>query len=239
MCKTVRNSTELQYIIELGAQRLMPTHPRPSAVSVAECLRILRGKAKAWGSFKLNVTEEHRVPLSFNPKSIMITHQQLGLSTTYWPGYVVSKVIDLRTCTPEANIPPCIWDRDYASPLPGTSVCSRYIDETQDLMITVDLLSDDAHTSDFVYEINFRTISTDGEHPLAHTSRLELICRVPYKEHRQHKVIITVLGDRIAFYSEIKTEDGVDYPYWSLHVWNWHEGGQSEVGVSFNLPLKV
>src|SRR6266481_1556307 len=101
MYETVKNSTELQYIIELGAQRLMPIHPRPPIVSTAECLRILRDKANAWSSFELSVTKRFRVPLSFYPRSIMIAHQQLGFSAKFWPGDAVSKMVDLRICEPE------------------------------------------------------------------------------------------------------------------------------------------
>jgi len=66
---------------------------------------------------------------------------------------------------------------------------------------------------------------------LAHASRLELICRVPCDDDWQaHKIVLTVLGDRLAFYSEVELDglDEVGYPYWSLHVWNWREGGQSD-----------
>ncbi|KAG1736361.1 hypothetical protein EDB19DRAFT_1043446 [Suillus lakei] len=44
MYDTVKTSTELQYIIELGAQRLIEVHPRAPTISLAECLHILRNK---------------------------------------------------------------------------------------------------------------------------------------------------------------------------------------------------
>ncbi|OAX40600.1 hypothetical protein K503DRAFT_597169 [Rhizopogon vinicolor AM-OR11-026] len=233
MYKTVKNSTELQYIIELGAHRLIPIHPRPPNVSIAECLRILRGKANAWSSFELGVTKGLRIPLSFNPGSIVITHQQLAIFATYYYGYVESKVIDLRTCMPEtASISPCIRDGNYANPTLRGSVCSSsYIDETQDLMITVNLPRDNP-----TYQINFRAISTHKEHPMAHESRLELVCRVPYNDYSEglpeDKAVFTGVGDRLAFYTEAKLGLEAIYGnsilYWSLHVWNWHEGGQPD-----------
>jgi hypothetical protein len=244
MYKAVRNSTELQYLIELGAQRLMLVHPRPPTVSMAECLRILRDKANAWSSFELNVTKRLRVPWFFDPKSIIITHQQLSLSTSDQRGDVMSKVIDLRFCTPEtANVPPCIWNKDNVNPVPGTRFYSSFLDETQDLVIAVYYRLDvDPYTSDsIIYQINFRTISTDEEHPLAHGSCVKLTCRVPPDEGQQfHNIAVTVLGDRLAFYSGITiflAGDDEFYPYWSLHVCNWCEGGQSDVGVSFDLLI--
>jgi hypothetical protein len=55
-----------------------------------------------------------------------------------------------------------------------------------------------------------------------------------------HNTTVTVLGDHLAFYSSVEflEDDDLIYPYWSLHVWNWCEGGQSNVGVSFHLLLK-
>jgi hypothetical protein len=241
---TVKDSTDLQYIIELGAQRLMPIHPRPPTVSTAGCLRMLRGKANAWNSFDSNVTKELRIPLSYSPIEFFkftITHQQLSLSARLRHPHFIIQIIDLRTCIPEmVNVPSCIRGSIYTN-LGRAYVYSRYIDATQDFMITIDLLGDNSHTSDFMYGINFCTISTNKAHPLAHESRLKLICRVPCDEEWQsYKTILTVFGDRLAFYSEVKIHDsGSDYPYWSLHVWNWREGSQSDVCVLSNLPLKV
>lgn len=164
MYKTVKYSTELQYFIELGAQRLIPVHPRPPTVSTAECLRILRKKANGWASsFKLSMTRKlYDIPCKTTISSI-ITHQQLGLSFT-GKFQVESKIIDLRTCTAEtASTPPCKWNNDTLNTVPGTSVRSRHMDETQDLMITVNILNDNLHTSNFIYRLNFRTISTDKE----------------------------------------------------------------------------
>jgi hypothetical protein len=239
MYATVENSTELQYIVELGAQRLMPIHPRPPTVSTGECLRILRGKANAWNSFDSSVTKDLRVALSYDPTKafkFMITHQQLSLSAGFWHPRFITHIIDLGTCIPGiANVPSCVRGSDYAN-LGDAYVYSRYIDATQDLMITVNFLGNNPHTSDFMgrlYGINFCTLSTNKAHPFAHESRLELVCRVSCDEEWQsHKIELTVLGDRLAFYSEVKLDDSVsevDYPYWSLHVWNWREGGQSDV----------
>ncbi|OJA19271.1 hypothetical protein AZE42_04497 [Rhizopogon vesiculosus] len=114
MYSTVKNSAQLQYTIELGAQGLTPVHPRSLTVSPAECLRTLRDKASAWSSFDLSVLKRLCITPSFHFKSI--THQRLTLSTlpprAVRRGFM-SKVIDLGTCTPEmALAPPCIWTED-------------------------------------------------------------------------------------------------------------------------------
>ncbi|OJA18339.1 hypothetical protein AZE42_06206 [Rhizopogon vesiculosus] len=233
MYKTIKDSTELQYLIELGAQGLMPIHPGPPTVSIAECLRILRDKANAWTSFDLSVTKRLRVPWFFNPKFITITHQRLTLSPWYDRGdvHIMPKVIDIMTCTPEtARFPPCRWNEDNANPSPGAYSCNRYLDETQELVITVYMLSADTSTSDSIYQIHFRTISMDIEHHLANTSCLELTWWVPSNGERQsQKTEVTVLGDRVALYIEVLVEDIDELnSYWSLHVWGWRGGGQSD-----------
>ncbi|OAX30584.1 hypothetical protein K503DRAFT_807040 [Rhizopogon vinicolor AM-OR11-026] len=244
MYKTVKNSTELQYLIELDAQRLMPVHPRPSTVSITECLRILRDKANSWSSFDLSVTKRLRVPWFFNPKFITINHQKLTLSPLYDRGGVhfMSKVIDIKTCTPEtARLPPCKWE-NHANLSPRGYFCDRYLDETQDLAITVYLLSIDPFPYGSFYQIHFRTISTDKEHPLVHTSRLQLTSRVPFSEDRRFQnTEVIVFGDRIALYNEVEVfiEDTDElYSYWSLHVWSWCDGVQFDVSVSFCLSPK-
>ena len=239
MYKTIKNSTELQYLIELGAQRLIPVHPRSPTLSMAECLHILRDKAIAWSSFKLKVTKRlHRVPF-FKPGIPSIIHQQLAFSSLRWPSELDSKVIDLRTCTPEtASAPPRTWGRDIENAAP---VCFRLVDEAQDLMVTVSILSGNPRTSNLMYRIDLRTIYTDMEHPLAQGSCL-VDGRVPREDVRQVKLAaVTVLGDRLAFYGSVHppADGGTANHRWSLHVWNWHEGGDElSVGVSFCLPFR-
>lgn len=237
MYQTVQDSTDLQYIIELGAQRLVPVHPRPPNVSAAECLRILRDKANMWNSFKLNGTSSLRVTLQWSPYK-SICHQQLSVSSSLMHGGAISKAIDLRTCTPEAaSLPPRIWSQD--DPNSATGTIARYIDEKQDLMVTVNSLPNNSHIFDIVYQINFRTISTDEEHPLAHGSCLVKSKAPRDEDMRSHRATVTIFGDRLCFHgmgrmanTGIQLVNEEIHPYWSLRVWNWHQGDQSDVGAS-------
>jgi hypothetical protein len=224
MYQTVKNSIELQYIIELGAQRLIPAHPRSPNVSVTECLRILRDKANMWNSFKLNTTKSLRVSPCFFYKSIC--HQQLSLANSYRDGGIASKAIDLRTCTPETmSLPPRIWNQDDANLVPGTSV---------DVLSTIP-----PHTSDFMYEISFRMISTGGEHPSAYRSRLFEGEVARDGDVQLHSTMVTILGDRLALYVrvDILPENEEIHPCWMLHVWDWYKGDQPDVCVSFCLSF--
>ncbi|KAG2148775.1 hypothetical protein DEU56DRAFT_80124 [Suillus clintonianus] len=229
---TVKNSVELQYTIELGMQRLIPVHPGPPAGSV-EFLRTLRDKASSWRSFELNAIQ--RLHYAFTTRRHhhahlygifkAITHQQLSIvALTTWHGDVISKVIDLNTCTPETmKAPPCVWKADGLYQNTGTFSC---MDETQDLMVTGEILRD----SDFKYQIRLRAISTGKGHPLAHECRIvtgrAMIDVIGSAEFKSKCGKADVLGDRIALHDTVNVEG--DQRYRTLCVWNWHHGGPAD-----------
>ncbi|KAG1841913.1 hypothetical protein DFJ58DRAFT_856105 [Suillus subalutaceus] len=220
---TVKNSVDLQYAIELGAQGLVQVHP--ATVSTGECLRILREKANAWSSFKLEVTKS--LHFDWLPNSLSITHRQLGLAAH--SAEVKCDLIDTTACTSKtANDPPCTWRKD--DPAPGVSPRNHYVDETHDLWVSVDSLETRPRRNSR-FQINFRQLSTGKEHLLASGSQLVTVTRAPSKRLSSRvrvyrRAFIDVLGDRLALYGEAVVKDG--YGYWSLHVWNWHESVQAD-----------
>ncbi|KAG2124222.1 hypothetical protein DEU56DRAFT_597566 [Suillus clintonianus] len=234
---TVQNSVDLQYTIELGVQGLIPVHPRPPTVSVAECLRILRCNARAWDSFELNTTQ--RLYVAFhaarrNKFWVSITHQQLSVSMFIPHAYVFSKDIDLRMHMGEtAAALPCPWIMEGPKPLYDVFCC---LDETQDLIVSANVVPH-IYTPRIKYRIHLRTLSTGDGHPLARGSRLEagratydIIGNVRnggwYVGWPSTRGAAAVIGDRIAFYCSI-TIKVENQKYWSLYVWNWHQGGSA------------
>jgi hypothetical protein len=167
-----------------------------------------------------------------------ITHQQLSLSTDFnytADGSVMSKIIDLKTCTPEiANAPPFTLSEDILNPVPNTHLYTEYVDQTQDLIITVNVLS---HSYGLKHQINFRTISTGKEHPLAHGSCI-VTCAYPDTATADctgtKSARVSVLGDRLAFYGVATIGDA---QHWSLQVWNWHQESRADVRVLFCLSF--
>ncbi|KAG0696613.1 hypothetical protein DFH29DRAFT_193333 [Suillus ampliporus] len=242
---TVKNSLDLQYAIELGTQGLVQVHPRPPTVSITECMHILREHANAWSSFKLNVTK--RLHFREISSSWSITHQHLGLSwyianrfgTAAWPlgNTALSKVVDIKTCTPQmANGPFCTWTKD--NPVPGIEpVETCYVDETHDLLVTVDAWKVRLGRKSkcrVKYRVNFRTLSTGKEHPLAHGSQEVVMTGTSDRRFSStnvyHRMLVIILGDRIALYSgvvlDLSRPSGDDL--YLLHVWNWHEGCEAD-----------
>ena len=227
MYKTVKNSVELQYAIEVGAQRLMEIHPRPPSVSIAECLHTLKDKANAWCSSELRVTKT--LHSTFLSDFSSITHQQLTLShlSEHWNSHVV----DLKTYMSALR---CSWSED------SPNTVFRCIDEMRDFMVMVDIPANYSQIhgfQKFQYGINLHKASTGEKHPLAHGPCL-ITGRSFCAEALYFKSVVTAfLGDRLAFYGLVADKRG--YSYWSLHVWNWHQGGPANVGVSFCLLFKV
>ncbi|KAG0693283.1 hypothetical protein DFH29DRAFT_406880 [Suillus ampliporus] len=86
----------------------------------------------------------------------------------------------------------------------------------------------DVDTDGFKYKILFRTMSTEEEHPLAPGSRV-VAGRSVCSEIRQFNLVVSILGDRIAVY--VAALDEKWDPYWSLHAWSWHQGGQADQDI--------
>ncbi|KAG1749033.1 uncharacterized protein EDB91DRAFT_1334439 [Suillus paluster] len=215
MYDTVKSSVELQYIIELGSQKLIQVHPRPPTVSTAECLHIIRDKANAWNSFELDATKAKalRFPGVFNSSSII--HQQLGLSNSSIDENAAYHAIDFKSYATRASRR---WRHDHHPVIRTT----RFMDDAQDLIITARFpTAIDSHE----FKVLFHTISTGEEHPLAHESRV-VAGKLACDEEGDLNVSVSVLGDRIALCVAEKDENGDSY--WSLHVWNWHQGGQAD-----------
>ncbi|KAG2142969.1 hypothetical protein DEU56DRAFT_900305 [Suillus clintonianus] len=209
---TVKSSAELQYTIELGAQRLIEVHPRSPTVSSAECLRILRNKANTWNSFQL---DDATAPCDTTLLDfVSISHKQILFSTRSARVDALSHAVNIKTITTTSG-------HLVMNQAPHTF---RYIDELQDLEITIKLpVNVDSHT--FKCQILSRMISTGEEHPLAHGSHI-VTSRAAFRESQTVKISVSVLGDRLAVYFFGRDENG-DL-YWSLHVLSWYQCNQAD-----------
>ncbi|KAG0699773.1 hypothetical protein DFH29DRAFT_935361, partial [Suillus ampliporus] len=200
MYNTVKNSTELQYVIELRAPKLIPVHPRLPSISTTEYLRILRDKANTWTFFELNAIFLSHWWHIETFKSL--TNQRLS-SSTWVAGLDVIQIIDLKTCTPEiASAPPSILPSPHPV-LSALSNCTRYIDRMQDLMIVI---LDLRHLLGYgvVHEIRFHKISTGEEHPLARRSSIMIGAgRVTYDEDFQFYVTEDALYEEDRYLHDI------------------------------------
>ncbi|KAG2040858.1 hypothetical protein BDR03DRAFT_68403 [Suillus americanus] len=209
---TVKCSVELQYIIELGAQRLIEVHPRSPTSSLSEYLCILRKKANAWNTFKPIATHALRGMTLFNLNSIV--HGNIISCTPSVHMDPVSNTVDIKTKST------CIVEV-LMNPSPALYTY-RYMDELQDIEIII-TLPIDVDSDGFKYQISFRTISTGEEHPLSHGSRI-VSGRAACSNAQDIKIAVAVLDDRLAVYIAGLDEN----PCWSLHVLSWQRPSQAD-----------
>lgn len=222
---TVKCSVELQYIIELGAQRLIEVHPRSPTTSLADCLSILRKKANAWNNFKPIATDAFRVKTLFDLNSVV--HRNIISCTPSVHVDAASNTVDIKTnstCTAKVVMNP--------NPVPHTY---RYMDESQDIEVII-TFPIDVDSDGFKYRVSFRSISTGEEHPLSHGSRV-VGGRAACSEVQFIKIAVAVFDDRLAVY--IAGLDEIRGPCWSLHFLSWQRPSQADVGVFFCLSLSV
>ncbi|KAG2141010.1 hypothetical protein DEU56DRAFT_911504 [Suillus clintonianus] len=205
MYNTVNCSAELQYIIELGSQGLIEVHPRPSTVSFPECLRIIRNKANAWNTFRLNASDSSRFTTLY--KSNSIVHGNILSFNPSITFDAAGDAVDFKTYT---TCSAQYWMGDDRFPL-----TYRYMDQLQDLEVIIRLLID-ADTDSLRFRISFCTISTGEEHPLSHGSRV--VNGRAADDCWAINVSVAVLDNRIAVYVSRSNNKHV---YWSLHVLNW------------------
>ncbi|KAG2139861.1 uncharacterized protein EDB93DRAFT_1106056 [Suillus bovinus] len=211
---TVKCSVELQYTIELGAQRLVEVHPRSPTASLAEYLRILRKKANAWNDFKPIATDAFRVKTLFGLNSVV--HRNVISCTPSVHVDAASNTVDIKTnstCSVKLAMNP--------NPVPNTY---RYLDESQDVEVIV-TFPIDVDSDGFKYRISFRSISTGEEHPLSHGSRV-VSGRAACCEAQFIKIAVAVFDDRLAVY--IAGLDENRDPCWSLHVLSWKQPSQAD-----------
>ncbi|KAG1895795.1 uncharacterized protein F5891DRAFT_1056972 [Suillus fuscotomentosus] len=211
---TVKGSVELQYIIELGAQRLIEVHPRSPTTSLADCLSILRKKANAWNNFKPIATDAFRVKTLFDLNSVV--HRNIISCTPSVHVDAASNTVDIKTnstCTAKVVMNP--------NPVPHTY---RYMDESQDIEVII-TFPIDVDSNGFKYRVSFRSISTGEEHPLSHGSRV-VGGRAACSEAQFIKIAVAVFDDRLAVY--IAGLDEMRGPCWSLHVLSWQRPSQAD-----------
>ncbi|KAG1737975.1 hypothetical protein EDB19DRAFT_2039741 [Suillus lakei] len=210
MYNTVKCSVELQYIIELGAHRLIEVHPRAPTVSISDCLDILRDKANAWNTFKPNASKSSRFPTFFDCNSIIHRNIVLRTSTTHVD--TASNAADIKTYTTGGA------HLQINRPNPALHTF-RYMDEPHDLEIVI-TLPIDADTLAFKCQIDFRAISTGERHPLSHGSRI-VSSRAAFSETQEINIAVSVLEDRLAVY--LSGPDENRNPCWSLHILSWQQ----------------
>jgi hypothetical protein len=209
------SSSELQYIVELSGQRLLPVPNTDNHTPISERLQLLRDKAHAW--FKFN-------PHSFETVSIPNNNRL----------YYAEKIVTREHF--------CLWDPDVAAIIPIlpkspqqtverwhklNSVISVahsdlekldvFMDLAQNLIVVAYLVQGTPH-------IDLRALD-GGAHPQAAGSRLLLSELLRYKANdMDESANLKGLGRHIALRRIVPHLD-----QWHLQIWDWRRSTTSNV----------
>ncbi|KAG1802731.1 uncharacterized protein HD556DRAFT_1437795 [Suillus plorans] len=170
LCQTYLSSSELQYIVELSGQQLLPVDlPLDSHTpTISEYLQLLRDKAHAW--FKLNTQPVEHVDVS-NKYIMKLTFMSNGhfclmddptlQHHDYLRGPTISKIFPILQ-EPSQRVFDCVWHSDTLSSVPNAQLNDILMDLTQNLLAAAYHILDgpDVH-------IDILPLDGGGAHPQA------------------------------------------------------------------------
>ncbi|KAG2123594.1 hypothetical protein DEU56DRAFT_917392 [Suillus clintonianus] len=236
ICKALRqtyvSSSELQYIVELGGQHLLPGPNTDNHTPVSQRLRLLRNKAHAW--FKADVDSFEPFPIPFkHTTSIFIANGHV---------YLWDKDDDTARIIPLLPKPPQQAFQRYWSPgtlcsVPHSTNIDVFMDPAQNLIAVVYIVD---HKTTF---IDLKALSVDGVHPRAAGQTMFLSGLPGHDDSEIHtkNVELKGLGKHIALQRWLSVEQGTSSDdMWQLQIWDWQHSTTSnsvlsaEYGTTFD-----
>ncbi|KAG2127983.1 hypothetical protein DEU56DRAFT_524701 [Suillus clintonianus] len=218
ICKALRqtyvSSSELQYIVELGGQHLLPVPNTDNHTPISQRLRLLRNKAHAW--FKADVD-------SFEPFPIPYKLYTTGMIIASGHVYFWDKDDDTARIIPLLPKPPQQTFQRYWSPgtlcsVPHSTNIAVFMDPAQNLIAVAYIVD---HKTTF---IDLKALSVDGVHPRAagQTMFLSGLPGHDDSEIRTKTVELKGLGRHIALERCLSVEQGTSSnDMWQLQIWDW------------------
>ena len=231
-------SSELQYTVELGGQRLLPV-PNMNVdthTTIATRLQLLRDKAYAW----LNLDNR-----SF--KTISVPRQAQMARKIVTDGYIClwessreegDNEPDTLRVFPVLHEPSKrTIERDWSPrrfpSVPNTHITSIFMDPVQNLIAIAYSIRDDTPQSDdesfYNFYIDLGTLHGDGVHPEAAGPMLFPTSKMPHDNGG-----VKGLGRHIALWRCPRVTGEIDNTYkgiWSLQIWDWQNSTTSNVSA--------
>ncbi|KAG1781107.1 hypothetical protein EV702DRAFT_1193299 [Suillus placidus] len=225
VCKAIRqmymSSCELQYIVELSGQRLIPVPNTDNVnIPVSKRLQLLRDKAYAW--FKVDAHSFETVSL---PKN-MHSDEKRG------HGHNRSNFTKALTKKVKRD-----WSPGTLSSVPDSDNLDVFMDPAQNLIATAYTVTDDTlQSNNETLYIDLRVLDSDSVHPHAAGRTLFLSILPASKE----KFLVTESAKLKGFGRHIALQCSFVYPFeelWQLHILDWQHSTTSNSvlsGMSFS-----
>jgi hypothetical protein len=222
------SSSELQYIIELSGQRLLPVPDVAGYTSISKRLQLLRDKAHAW--FKLNFHSFGTVSL---PRDLSYTRTFItGGHICLWEfNQGLDAIIPIL---PKPSRPQIKrnWSRGTLCSVSHSKILDVFMDPAQNLLAVVYTVPGGPLQSHKTVHIDLRALNDDSVHPQA-AGRTLVLSGLPkfsmdYAKLKGFGRYIALLrrqhGTPIS--SFISSES-----MWQLQIWDWKNSTASNVSL--------
>ncbi|KAG2138343.1 hypothetical protein DEU56DRAFT_945374 [Suillus clintonianus] len=239
VCKALRqtymSSSELQYIIELSGQRLLPVSSTDNHTPASNRLQTLRDRAHAWFKFDMHSFESIDLPEKLYAKKRAVTDGHLYLWDEGGDLAMITPILPkLSQRSIERN-----WSPGTLCSVPHSVTLDVLMDPAQNLIAIVYSVtdSDDPLQSDETVYIDIRALDNDSSHPQA--AGREILSSKPagYADNRietmeaklkgcgRHialqRMLVVVVDDR-----------ETDLYVWHLQIWDWQNSTTSSSDIS-------
>ncbi|KAG2337716.1 hypothetical protein BDR05DRAFT_761583 [Suillus weaverae] len=232
--QTYLSSSELQYIVELGGQQLLPVNLRNDHTPIPERLRLLRDKAHAWFKFDTRPVQTIVIPKIFYTQKTFISNGHLCLCNAEGlSGFAKIFPIVLE---PSQQAIDREWSSESLSSLPDRQNIDVLMDPEQNLIAAAyDIIGGSG-----VY-IDLLALDGDGVHPQA-AGTLIMSSGLPGRQNTDFEDIdsdfeteknwtLENLGRHVALWHHELPEstDDSDTLLWWLQIWDWRYSTMSNV----------
>ncbi|KAG1775234.1 hypothetical protein EV702DRAFT_1269576 [Suillus placidus] len=245
VCKALRqiyvSSSGLQYIIELGGQRLLPVPNTDNHTPTSICLQTLRDRAHAWFKFDLHSFKTIALPEILYANKKFVTNGHLCL----W-----DKDRDQASIIPILPKPSQRTIKRHWSPgtlclVPHSTTLDVLMDPVQNLIAIVYSVADeyDHLESEKMVSIDLRALDGDSIHPKAAGRTLIVSGPAPCDNVNRIKTTFAKLkgcGRHIALQRTLELDGrNRNYPrpaQWQLQIWDWQNSLVSNSVLSDTIP---
>ncbi|KAG1748900.1 uncharacterized protein EDB91DRAFT_1344627 [Suillus paluster] len=245
--KTYTSSSELQYIVELSGQQLLPVPDSDARTPISKRLKLLRDKTHAWFKFDIHSFETIPVPeeqLS-NHKIVTDGHLHSWARTRGGDGHSLATIFPILPKPSQQTIERN-WSIGALCPLPHAVSLDVFMDPAQNLIAV--LYHDDIgvllNANETLY-IDLRALDSGSAHPQAAGQAL-FLSAVPGYEYPPINTSYSIrklkgFGRHIALLHsllfEVDDDEFGSVHVWQLQIWDWKHSMTSSSILSDTLSL--
>ncbi|KAG1755545.1 hypothetical protein EDB19DRAFT_413596 [Suillus lakei] len=230
--QTYISSSELQYIIELGGQRLLPvlSTDLDGHTPVSKRLQLLRDKTRAWFKFDINSVETVSIPDQFYDGRLSLADGHLCL---YNRDEDSAKIFPILPKPSQQTI-----ERDLSPQslclVPDTDCIDVFMDPTQNLIAIAYIITEGIfQPGDARFFIELGALGGGGVHSQA-AGRTLFMSGPPQCENTRFETSSGKLkgfGRRIALWCSLRFNDAGSFTFnrtmWWLQIWDWQHSTTS------------